>query len=45
MSETCTVCRTSLSEWSTVYCPHGRAFCDGCAWWLGCEKCDGEDAA
>lgn len=45
MIETCTVCNTSLAEWSAVYCPHGRPFCGGCTWEDGCDRCDLAGAA
>jgi hypothetical protein len=36
---TCTHCRTSLTEWSAVYCPHSRAFCEACTFEDACEDC------
>lgn len=36
---TCTHCRTSLTEWSAVYCPHGRPFCEACTWEEVCDDC------
>lgn len=32
-------CRTSLTEETVTYCPHGLPFCEACVWEDGCDEC------
>lgn len=32
-------CRTSLTDWDAVFCPHNKPFCGGCTWEEACDEC------
>lgn len=33
-------CRTSLTEETAVFCPHGLPFCEHCTWEEACDDCN-----